>query len=121
MGLSRLAVALAEMLRGNFQGPEVGDECGDGPVVKRWDESRPSPAGSSTAAPTGLSLTEEALAYPTGQASSTAPAPISSTASHWRVPSCSPSTTTPSNATSTTLSLSIGPTRDTGPSCKARK
>ena len=56
-----------------------------------------------------------------GRATSTAPTPIKPTPHHCKGPSCSPSQNTPSSATSTTLSLSIGATPDTGPSCRARK
>ena len=56
-----------------------------------------------------------------GQATKTAPSPISSTPTQPRPLSCSPSTHTPSTATSTTLSLSMGATRDTGPSWSAWK
>lgn len=56
-----------------------------------------------------------------GQATRAAPRPISTTPSHPRRLSSSPSTSTPSTATSTTLSLSIGATRETGPSFRAWK
>ena len=56
-----------------------------------------------------------------GRATSTAPTPIKPTPHHCRGPRCSPSHNTPSTATSTTLTLSIGATPDTGPSCRARK
>ena len=56
-----------------------------------------------------------------GQATRAAPMLISSTPIQLRGLNSSPSTRTPSTATSTTLSLSIGATRDTGPSCSAWK
>lgn len=56
-----------------------------------------------------------------GQATRAAPMPISTTPIQPRRLSSSPSHHTPRTATSTTLSLSIGATRDTGPSFRAWK